>query len=216
MSVQLPNGTIVSIASAYGTSKTMSAISNAAAAVATLEASHGVAVNDIFEMTSGWERANGRIFRASVVATNDVTVEGLVTTSTSLYPAGTGTGSVREISTWQQLSQILESTSEGGEQQYRPYQFLSDTKEKRKPTIKSAQGLRLLIADDPSLSFYSTLRTADQDQLARAFRFLLPNGGLIYLNATVAFNEVPRMTVNELMAVQLTLSFEGDITRYTS
>ncbi len=61
MSVQLPNGSIVSIASTYGTLKTMSAISNAAEAVATLEASHDVVENDILEITSGWSKLSGRI-----------------------------------------------------------------------------------------------------------------------------------------------------------
>ena len=50
MAITLAVGTQVAIASAYGASKTMSAISNATAAVATLEASHGVIVGDYVEM----------------------------------------------------------------------------------------------------------------------------------------------------------------------
>lgn len=216
MSAFIPNGSVVSIASTYGVAKTMSAISNAAEAVATLEASHGVIVGDIVELTSGWELLTGRIARAKTISTNDVTLEGIVTTSTALFPAGTGTGTVREVTAWAQIPQILESNSDGGEQQYAEGQYLSAKRQFRKPTVKSAQGLTFRIADDPTLAIYATLLAADQDGLPRAVRVVLPNGGVIYYNTTVSFNPNPTLNVNQIMTVGATLSFEADLTRYAS
>lgn len=214
MAASLPNGSIISIASAYGAVKAMSALSNASEGVATLEASHGVVVGDVVEITSGWSKLNGRIARAKAVDTNDVTLEGINTSSTQLYPAGSGTGSVREVSTWQQITQVLRTTTDGGEQQFATYSFLEDDTERRIPTRKSAKGLTVNIADDATLPHYAVLDAADQARTPRAIRVQLPNGAVLYYNAYVSFNKTPTLTVDEVMALTATLSFVADETRY--
>lgn len=216
MSVKLPNGAIVAIASGYGASKTMSAVSNASTAVATLEASHGVLENDFIEVTSGWSRLNNRIIRAGGVATNDVDLDGINSTSTAIYPSGGGTGSVREITGWTQLTQILESSTSGGEQQFLEYQFLEDDAQKRIPTFKSASGLTFSVADDPSLAGYILAATANDDRLPRAVRVTLPSGSIILYNAYISLNPTPSLTVNSIMAVQVTLSLLNEPVRYAS
>lgn len=216
MSVSLPNGSIVSIASGYGVSKTMSAVTNASEGVATLEASHGVVENDYLEVTSGWSRLNARIVRADSVSTNDVTLEDINTTSTTLYPAGAGTGSVREISGWTQLSQILSSASTGGEQQFATYQLLEADSEVRIPTSKSAAGITFTIADDPTLAGYILAKTANDDRLPRAVKIVLANGGILLYNAYVSLSVIPSLTVNEPMSIQVTLSLLAEPTRYSA
>ncbi|AKJ28841.1 phage tail protein [Caldimonas brevitalea] len=214
MAVSLPNGATVSIASTYATLKNMTAITNAAQAVATLEASHGVAVSDILEVSSGWSKLNNRIVRASAVATNDVTFEGINTTSTSRYPAGSGTGSVRKITAWTQITQVLDSSTSGGEQQFTSYSFLEDDTERQIPTVKSAQSITFNVADDSTRPHYTVLVTADEDRIPRAIRVVLPTGAVLYYNAYVTFNKTPTLTKNEVMANQVTLSLVADPTRY--
>lgn len=216
MSISLPNGAIVSIASGYGASKSMTALTNANPAVATLEASHGVVLGDYIEVTSGWSRLTDKIVRAGTVSTNDVQLEGYNTTSTSIYPAGTGTGSIREITGWTQLSQVLSSTSNGGEQQFLEYQLLESDAQKRIPTFKSAAGLTLSIADDPTLAGYILASTANDDRLARAVKIVLPNGAILLYNAYISLNKTPSLTVNEIMAVEVTLSLLNEPVRYAS
>lgn len=207
MAARLPNGSLVALAGGYGASKTMSAVSNANPGVATLEASHGVVQGDIMEVTSGWSRLNGRVVRAGTVSTNDVQLEGINTTSTTAFPAGTGTGSVREVSSWTQISQVLNVESEGGEQQFTTYQFLEADAETRMPTTRAAAGATLTIADDPSLTGYTLLSTASDDRAPRAVRITLPDSSLIFYNAYVTLNKTPTLTVNQIMSVQATLSF---------
>lgn len=214
--VSLPNGAIVSIASGYGAAKTMSALSNANPGVATLEASHGVIVSDILEVTSGWSRLTDKIVRASVVSTNDVSLEGIDTSLTSIYPAGSGTGTVREITGWTQLSQVLSSSSNGGEQQFLEYQFLESDAQKRIPTFKSAAGLSLSIADDPTLAGYILASVANDDRLKRAVKIVLPSGAILLYNAYISLNKTPSMTVNEIMTVEVTLSLLAEPVRYAS
>jgi hypothetical protein len=216
MSVAVPNGSLIHIASGYGAVKTMSALSNANPGVATLEASHGVIVGDILEVTSGWSRLTNKIVRASVVSTNDVSLEGQNTSSTTVYAAGSGVGSVREITGWTQLTQILDSSSNGGEQQFLEYQFLESDAQNRIPTFKSASGLSFSVGDDPSLTGYILAETANDDRLQRAVRITLPSGAKIFYNAYISLNKTPSLTVNQLMAVQVTLSLLAEPVRYTS
>jgi len=215
MAVSLPNGSVVSIGSAYGSALTVSAVTNANPAVCSSTA-HGLSNGDIVVFTSGWSRLNGRAFRVSGVTTNTFELEGVDTLSTTIYPAGSGTGSVKEVTTFTQISQILGSSSSGGEQQFVEYQFLESDSQTRIPTVKSAAGLTLQIADDPSLAGYTACETANDDRLPRALKIALANGAFIYYNGYVTLNKTPSLTVNEVMAVEVTVSLIGEPTRYAS
>lgn len=214
MAVTLPNGSQVAIASGYQTAATISAITNANPAVATLSASHGVIASDIVEVTSGWSRLNNKIIKIGTVATNDVQLLGINATSTSVYPAGAGIGSVREISGWTALSQVMAVSSQGGEQQFLEYQFLEDDSQKRIPTTRSAAGLSFTIANDTTLAGYQLAETANDDRLQRAVRITLPNGAILYYNAFITLNKTPSLNVNQIMSNEVTLSLLAEPTRY--
>lgn len=214
MSVQLPNGALVAIASGYGASKAMSAVTNADPALATLEASHGISSGDYLEVTSGWSRLTEKVVKAGTVNVNDVPLLGVKTTLSSIYPTGGGAGTVREITGWTQLSQILSSSSSGGEQQFLEYQFLEADAQKRIPTFKNAAGLTFSIADDSSQPGFLLASEANDDRLPRAVRITLPSGDEILYNAYISLNKTPSMTVNELMACEVTLSLLAEPVRY--
>lgn len=216
MAISLPNGALVAIASGYGAVKTMSAITNADPGVATLESSHGVINGDILEVTSGWSRLNDKIVRAANLSTNDIDLEGIDTTLTSIYPAAGGAGSIREISGWTQLSQILESSSSGGEQQFLDYQLLEADAAKRIPTFKSPAGISFKIADDDTLAGYILAAEANDDRLQRAVKITLPSGAIILYNAYISLNKTPSLTVNQIMSVEVTLSLLAEPVRYAS
>lgn len=216
MSVSLPNGTLFAIAASYGASKNMTALTNANPGVATLEAAHGVSTGDFLEVTSGWSRLTNKVVRAGTVASNDVPLDGINTTLTSIYQAAGGVGTVREITGWTQLAQVLNSQSNGGEQQFLEYQFLESDSQKRIPTFKSASGLNLRIADDPTLAGYQLASAANDDRLPRAVRATLPNGSIILYNAYISLNKTPSMDINEIMSCEVTLSFLAEPVRYTS
>jgi len=215
MSVSLPNGALIAMASGYGSNLTVTAITNASPAVATSTA-HALANGDFVEVTSGWSRLTSKVVRVSGVTANTFELEGIDTTSTTIYPAAGGTGTVRKISGWTQLSQILSSASSGGEQQFLEYQFLESDAQKRIPTFKNAAGLTLTVADDPTLAGYQLASTANDDRLPRGVRITLPNSSKILYNAYVSLDKTPSLTVNNVMAVELTLSLLAEVVRYTS
>lgn len=216
MAVRLPNGSVIAIASGYVAADTVTAASNANPSVLTTSAAHGITTGAFFEMNSGWSRADGRVFRAAAASASVISPEGLDTTLTANFPSGSGTGTIREISGWTNITQVLNSSSSGGEQQFLEYQFLESDASRRIPTFRSAAGLTLSLADDPTLAGYTALAAANDDRLQRAFRVTLANGSIILYNAYVSLNKTPTLTVNELMAIECTLSFLGEPVRYVS
>lgn len=214
--VQLPNGATISLGATYGASKALSAFTNANPGVATLAAGHAIVVADIFAVTSGWSRANGNVYRASAVATNDVSVEGLDTTSTTLFPAGAGTGSIVETLSWTQITQILETSTSGGDQQFVTYSFLEDDAEHQIPTVKSPISFKFTVGDDATLPHYALLSTADADRAPRTMRVSLPGGSVIYWNAYVTLQKTPTLNKNQIMGLGVTASLLNTVTRYAS
>lgn len=216
MAITLAVGTTVAIASAYAASKNMTAITNATSAVATLEAAHGVVVNDYVEVNSGWARLNSRVLKATAVATNDVTFGGVDTSSTSRYPSGSGAGTVREISTWTTIGQITRAiTVAGGDQQYADITTLEDVIDKQIPTRRSPVTVTLPLFFDPSLGYVSAVRSASDTATATAVRFSYPNGSVLVANCYWSYQEVPTIE-DETLRSRIDLSFLALPAIYTS
>lgn len=192
MSVTKTSGTQFAIGSTYGSASNMTAITNANPAVATLAGGHSVAVNDFIELTSGWDLANGRIFRVSAVATNDVTLEGFNATDTSKYPAGTGTGTIREVTAWTTLSQISPAFGvSGGEQNFADTTFVSNLIRTQIPTDRNPISVTLPVFFDPTLPWFATVRTASEAASPYAFRMIFPNGSRLVCGAYWSLRGVP-------------------------
>jgi hypothetical protein len=216
MSVKLPNGVILAIATTYAAADTVSAVSNANPAVATTSLAHGITTGNFLEVTSGWAKLNQRVVRAAAAAGSSVAYEGIDATSVVNYPAGTGGGSVREITGWTQISQVLELSTSGGEMQFTNYSFLEQDFESQLPTQASPMSMTIQIADDATLPGYIALKNvADTRQLV-ALKCTLPDGSLIVYNGYMSFNETPSMTKNQIMAVTATFSLQNRPVRYAS
>lgn len=216
MSFILAPGTAVAIASTYGTAINMTAVSNASEAVATLAAAHGVVIGDILEITSGWPKLNGRVVRVSAVATNDVTLEDVDTSSTTQYPAGSGTGTVRKITAWTSISQVAaDITSAGGEQQFAAIRLLSQEDEINLPTTRSAVTQTLPVYFDPSLAWVATVRAARDAKTPYAVRLSYPGGASTYGNAYWGMGDVPSVR-DGVLATDITLSYSAQPVTYAS
>jgi len=215
MAASLPNGSTLFIGSAYGSALTVTTLTNANPGVATSTA-HGLSNGDYVVATSGWSRLNNRLVRVAGVTANTFELEGINTTDTDIYPSGSGIGSVREVTTFTQITQVLQPTSQGGEQQFLAYQFLEDDAQTEIPTTKTAGGFNFSVADDPTLTGYIAMAAANDDREARALRVNLANGSKLCYYAYLTLNETPSLTVNELMACQATARFLNKPTRYTT
>jgi hypothetical protein len=215
MSARLPDGSIVSLGTTFGAVKAISAISNAAAAVASSTA-HGLANGTLGTVVSGWSRLNGRVVRLANQAANTFELEGIDSSNTALYPVGSGAGSLTPITAWTQIAQILEFGTEGGDQQFTNFSFLEQDFESQIPTTTSAQRINISIADDPSLAGYQALKLAGEARAIRPLRITLPDGSFILYQGYVAFNETPSTTKGQVMAVRASFSLLARPVRYAS
>lgn len=216
MSVKLPNGVTLAIATAYEAADTVSAVTNANPAVATTSAVHGITTGDFIEVTSGWAKLNNRVVRAAAASGSTLSYEGIDATNTQAYPTGSGGGSVRKISTFTQISQILELSSSGGEMQFVTYSFLEQDFESQLPTQSSPMTMTIGVADDPTLPGYIALKNVAETRALVALKATLPDGSVILYNGYVSFNETPTMTKNQLMQVTATFSLQGRPVRYAA
>ena len=216
MAITLATGTQVAVASTYGTGFTITAITNANPAVATLSASHGVIVGDFIEVTSGWDLLNKRVVRVSVVSTNDVTLEGINTSDTNNYPVGSGTGTGREITAWTSITQIQSIGSSGGDLSFADITTIADKTAKQVPTIRGAQQLDLTFFDDPTLSWYSVAQTASDTNAITAMRIIFPNASRFLVNGYLSLQKSPAINVNAPLTAQLSMSAVADPVRYST
>ena len=215
MAARLPDGAIVSLATTMGTAKTVSALTNASPGVATSTA-HGFTDGDLVIMESGWSNLNNRVVRVDNSATNAFDIEGIDTTSVTLFPAGSGTGTATEISAFTQLTQIMGFTTSGGDQQFATFSFLEQNYETQIPTITSAQTITIDIADDPTLAGYVALKAAADARATRGLKIAMPDGSFILYYGYVSFNETPTVSKGAVMQVKATFSLLGRPVRYAA
>ena len=215
MAAKLPDGSIVSLATTMGSAKTVSAITNANPGVAT-STSHGFTDGDIVIMSSGWSNLNNRVVRVTGSATNTFNLEGLDTSSTTLFPAASGTGTATEVTAFTQISQIMNFSTSGGDQQFTNYSFLEQNFDTQIPTTFSAQSISIDIADDPSLAGYIALKAASDARAVRCLKIALPDSSVIYYYGYVTLNETPTVSKGQVMLVKATFSLLGRPVRYAS
>jgi hypothetical protein len=216
MSITKTSGTQFAIASAYGTGFTVTGITNANPAVATLSAAHGVVPGDFIEITSGWDRASGRMFRVSAVVSNDVTLEGFDASSTSLYPASGGAGTGREVTTWTTISQITPSFAvSGGDQNFADTTFVSNLIRTQIPTDRNPITVSLPVFFDPTLPWFAAVRAASESSSVSGFRMVFPNGSRLVVGAYWSLRGVPT-SEDSTLRDSIDLSFVGQPSVYAT
>lgn len=217
MSITIATGTAVAIATAYSSAIAMSAITNATEAVATVAAGHGYVVGDILEVvTSGWDLLASRLVRVKTVATNDITFEGIDTTSTSRYPAGSGAGTVRKVSTWTSVPQIQNVDTSGGDQNYADITTIADRTQKQVPTTRNPILLNLTVFDDPTLSYYASAVSAAESAANIGLRIVFPNNSRVLANCYISVQKTPNIAANSPLTAQISFSALAEPTRYAT
>ena len=212
----LPNGSTLSLSTGFGSNVTVSAITNANPGVATATA-HGLSDGDILVMaTSGWANLEGRIVRVDSSDANTFALEGIDTTSTTRYPAGSGASTAKEVTGWVQITGVLNPSGTGGEQQFWEGAPLEARRNIRIPTTQSAAGINLEASYDPSAAWWDYVAAAAEDVEPRAVMLTLANGAKLYYYCYVGMSVIPSLTRDQPMTVGISLSLVGDPTRYAS
>ncbi len=216
MSSRFPNGTVFALSGVGGVAKTITAITNANPGVAS-STSHGFTDGDILVLTLASTRLDQRVARVDNAATNAFDIEGINTTSTTLYPSGFGVGSASEYGSFVSLSQTTNTQTQGGEQQYFQWVYLEDGKQRQRKTFKNAKSLIWTGDADEDLSWFAALQAADDDGILRVLRATMPTGRVVYWPVEVSFDGEPSFTANTNQQVTAQFSFMNPVsTAYAS
>jgi hypothetical protein len=217
MAITLSTGASVSIAKTYGAAINTSTVTNAANAVVTTASAHSFAVGDYIEVSSGWGLLDKRVVRCMTGTTGStVVLEGIDTTDTAKYPAGTGIGSVRKIMTWTALSQIKGMSASGGSQNFADITSIADTVQRQVPTTRSAISMTIDAFDDPTLAWYADVNAADNARNPYGLLMAFPNSSKLCANAYWSLMRVPTMATNEALMTQISLSYASEPVRYST
>lgn len=215
MSVKLPNGATFEHAATYAAALPFSAISNASEAICTVTGA-ALAVGDILLVASGWTALNNKVVRVKAATATAITLEAIDTTDTTVYPAGSGTGTLKKVLTWVQIPQITDFASSGGEQNYADVAFLEAQQGFQIPTDKSAASMTITVADDPSLPYVAVVTAADTARTIQAARMNLPGIDKIYYGVYTSFSQQPAISRNNVMTKTVSMALQATATRYTS
>jgi len=210
----LPSGTLLAVATAFAAAKTVSGISNAAEAVVSCTA-HGYSVGDIVQLYSGWGRLNRRAVKVKSTTTDTFVAEAIDTTNTEFFPAGSGGGTVRKVTTFTQISKYLNPQSSGGEPKRVTVRFMDeDTDTSLNDGFTAVQESFDIDADQFGGAAYAALRTLSEVQTDTILKKTLKSGVNIYTPCKVSLNENPKMADGSIMTNAVSIDGNGRITRY--
>lgn len=213
---QVPTGTTFYIASAIAASKNTTIVTNAAEAVVT-SAAHGYANGDVVEMTSGWGRLHRRIAEIKSVTTDTFVLKKIDTSNVNFFPAGLGIGSVRKITAFTQIVQVLDPQSSGGEPRQVDYRYVESDVDFSINNGFSASSYSLkLDADSIGTAGYTALQSLTDVQSDTCLKMLSRNGARIYQPCTVALNEAVQLQQDQVNSVQAAFNGNNRLTRYSA
>lgn len=215
--MHLPNGSQIFVENKRDAEKNATDVSNAKDPVFTIVDS-ALEKNDYVIVTSSdWGKLVNRVLRVKEVAGNSVTMEGIDTTDTNVFPEGEIKANVAKITGWSEIPCVQDLAQDGGEQQYYNYQCLSDDQEQQLPTFKSAVSLTYTFAHEYDNPIYPLLRKADETGAITALRMYIPKAQEMRMwSGVLSFNEIPQTSVNEMETVSLSVSLKGKFTFLSS
>lgn len=212
----VPTGTVYAVATVFASSQSVTGISNASEAVVTCTA-HGYSNGDFVEITTGWGRLNKRAFRIKSVATNTFVLEGANTTNTEFFPSGSSAGSVRKVTTWQQISKIMNPQTSGGDPKNITFKYLeSDVENSKNDGFTAVQESFEIDADEIGGAGYTALQTLTDVQSDTIVKKTLKSGSIILTPCTIALNENVRMQDGQINRCIVSISANNRITRYAA
>lgn len=165
--------TKVDIAQTLGAAVAISAISNAAEAVASVTSTAGLAVGEFVVLDSKWSGARHKVVRIKAVVENvSVTLEGFNTTDTVKFPIGGGAGSLRKIVSWARFGDLKSYDRSGGETKFIDGTTIDDDTDVEVPNGRSASRLTLVVYDDADDEMPALVEAAERGELPVPLRIV--------------------------------------------
>lgn len=214
MAYFFPEGSSQQFSQTFASAKTITALTNANPAVATSTA-HGYATDDEILLTSGWEDATDSVYKVTVIDANSFSIQGLDTSNTSFFPAGTGTGSAQKLSGWTAIPQVLTISSSGGDARFTDVAPLSKRNAVKIPTGFNATSVTLSLAHDASNANYQTMLGISRSLTKVAFKQVISGGATTYGYGYMNVSEMPKLNNNQVNTVDAAITVLGRSVSYS-
>lgn len=198
------------VSTGLASSKTISAITNAAPPVATSTA-HGYVDADEVLLTVGWEDFNGAVFRVDSLTADTFSLPGYDSSSTDFYPTGSNSGTAQKVSGWQEIGQILAVTNSGGDNKFidlNPYNLRRGV---RILTGVNASSMEMTLGWDKSRADQIALAAASQTQSKRAFKYVLSGPAYCYGYGYVSLGAP---IFEDVIKIKCSVTFDGLFTAF--
>ena len=212
----VPTGSTFYVASTIAATKVTTIVTNASEAVVT-STTHGYSNGDYVLVVSGWGRLNKRAFRIKSITTDTFVLEGADTSNTTFFPAGQGVGTVAKVSTWTQITTVMNPNTSGGDPKTVTYKFVeSDVEYSINDGFSATDYTLELDADSIGGAGYTALKTLTDVQTDTIMRMVTRSGSILLVPCTVALNESVRMADGQINRVVAQFSGNNRAVRYAS
>lgn len=217
MAYFLAEGSKFLFSTTFASPVTVSSITNADPAVATTGTAHGYTTGDELLFTSGWEDATDTVWKAGTASGSSCGISGLDSTDTQWFPAGGGVGTLKKISNWIEIGQVLDVQGSGGDPKNVTIEPLSRRNPILMPAGFNASSMTFTLGYDPSTTAQLALNKISRNLSQKvAFKFLLAGGQTGYGYGTAQLGQMPNITKGSAVSVPLTLNFLGQFVGYPS
>ena len=208
MALYFPEGSSQQFSQTFASAKTITVLTNANPAVATSVA-HGYTTGDEILLTSGWEDATDSVYKITVLTADTFSIQGLDTTNTGFYPAGTGAGTAQKISGWTAIPQVLTISGSGGDARFTDVQLLAKRNALRIPTGFNATSITMSLAHDAANPNYVTMLNISRNLSKVAFKQVISGGSVTYGYGYLSVSEMPKLNSNQVNSVDAALTVIG-------
>lgn len=203
----------VDMQSVQGAAKSITAITQAATAVAT-SPGHGFANGDIvFLEIQGMRQLNEKAVRVAGVTTDSFQLEGVNSTKFDEFTAG----SASKVTLGHAVTTATTISSSGGDFDFIDTTTIHDNAKTQMPGLPGATSFSMDHIFDPADPGLLALKDASDNQERRVFRFRFGTGGKILLFAGyVGCSMLPGGQAQQLVTTRSAITMNGTPTYYSS
>jgi hypothetical protein len=213
MAYYFPEGAKLSFSTTFAAARTITALTNANPAVATA-AAHGYMTGGEILLSSGWDDATDSVYRVTTVDASTFSIQGLNATNTAIYPTGSGIGSARLISAWQEIPQVLSISTQGGDARFTTVSPLGRRNDLNVPVGFNAMSMEVVLGHDPTSSVYTSMLDISRTLTPIAFRLVLASSAATYGYGFMSVREAPALQKGQANQVTASVTFMNRVISY--
>jgi hypothetical protein len=167
-------------------------------------------------LTSGWEDATDTVYQIDQLTADTFELEGLNTTDINFFPAGSGLGDAKVVSTWLEMPQVLGISTQGGDARFTTISPLAKRNDINVPTGFNAMSINVTLGHDPANANYQTMLDISRTLSKVAFKMVLSGGAVAYGYGYLSVSEAPQLNRNQANQVNAAITLLGRFISYAN